>query len=154
MKVVEAVEHMRKTHAGLAGGHRASATFHRGMSKCHGAAMGKAVAGDPQHTFHKDAKQMHDDAASDQDQRAAYHDDMGEKCEQAKKAAGDADLSKASSDLLRRLEIVENSVMPTRVSAVTPTVPGITAVSRAGQRQFSERPVVATQFSKLVEIEE
>jgi len=154
MKVVEAVEHMRKPHAGLAGGYRANAMFHRGMSKCHGAAMGKAVAGDAQHTFHKEAKQMHDDAASDQDQRAAYHDDMGEKCEQAKKVAGDADLSKASNDLLRRLEIVENTVQPTRVSAVTPTAPGVNAVPRAGQRQFMEKPVVPVQFAKLVEIEE
>jgi hypothetical protein len=154
MKVVEAVEHMRKTHAGLAGGHRANAMFHRGMSKCHGAAMGKAVAGDPQHTFHKEAKQMHDDAASDQDQRAAYHDDMGEKCEQAKKVAGDADLSKGSSELLRRLEIVEGTIIPTKISALTPTAPGVRAVPRAGQRAFADEPVVATQFSKLVEIEE
>src|ERR1700733_12075288 len=154
MKVDEAVEHMRKTDVDLAGGHRATAEHYRAMSKCHGTAMWEPVAGDPQHTFHKAAKEAYDAAAEDQDSRAAYHDDMGEKCEQAKKVAGDGDLSKASNDLLRRLEIVENTVQPTRVSAVTPTAPGVNAVPRAGQRQFMEKPVVPVQFAKLVEIEE
>jgi hypothetical protein len=153
MKVVEAVEHMRKTHAGIAGGHRATAEHYRMMSKCHGAAMGKAVAGDPQHTFHKAAKETYDAAAEDQDGRAAYHDAMGEKCEQAKKVAGDADLSKGSSDLLKRLEIVENSLVPTKVSGVAPTNPNIRAVPRAGMRDVSERPNVPVQFEKLIAIE-
>jgi hypothetical protein len=168
MKVAEAVEHMRKTHAGIAGGHRAAAEHargvaehHRAMSKCHGAAMGKAVAGDPQHTFHKEAKghddaaaEAHDAFAEDQDSRSAYHEQMAEECSKAAKVAGDADLSKGSPELLRRLEIVEGTIIPTKISALTPTAPGVRAVPRAGQRAFADKPVVATQFSKLVEIEE
>jgi hypothetical protein len=155
MKVVEAVEHMRKTHAGLAGAHRANAEHHRIMSKCHGAAMGKAVAGDPQHMFHKSAKEAHDTAAEDQDSRAAYHDQMAEDCEESKKVAGDSDLSKGASDLLRRLEIVENTVVPSRVHGVTPNAPGITAVPRAGSRPMpTEKPNVPIEFEKLVVIEE
>jgi hypothetical protein len=154
MKVVEAVEHMRKTHAGLAGGHRATAEHHRTMSKCHGTAMGKAVAGDPQHMFHKSAKEAHDAAAEDQDRRAAYHDQMAEDCEEAKKVAGDGDLSKGAGDLLKRLEVVESTVIPLRVHGVTPNAPGVTAVPRAGSRQMPEKPNVPIAFEKLVVIEE
>lgn len=153
MKVVEAVEHMRKTHAGIAGGHRAAAEFHRTMSKCHDGAVSKATKDDPQHTFHKSAKEAHDAAAADQDSRAEYHDQMGEKCEQAKKVAGDQDLSKGSSDLLKRLEILEGTIIPTKISAVTPNAPGVTAVPRAGMRSLGEKPNVPTAFEKLVAIE-
>jgi hypothetical protein len=168
MKVSEAVEHMRKTHAGVAGGHRASAATHRAdaarehtLSKCHAMALGKAVAGDPQHTFHTTAKAAHDasaiaheDAATDQEQRAQYHDDMAQECTKAAKAAGDDDLTKGTSDLLRRLEIVEGTIIPTKISAVTPTVPGVRAVPRAGQRAIgTEKPNVPVAFEKLVAIE-
>jgi hypothetical protein len=155
MKVVEAVEHMRKTHAGLSGAHRANAEHCRTMSKCHGTAMGKAVAGDPQHMFHKSAKEAYDDAATDQDKRAEYHDHMAEECEEAKKVAGDGDLSKGAGDLLKRLEAVENTVIPSRVHGVLPNAPGVTAVHRAGSRPMpTEKPNVPIQFEKLVSIEE
>jgi hypothetical protein len=124
--------------------------------------MGKAVAGDPQHTFHKEAKGHHDAAAEDQDafaedqdSRAAYHDQMAEECSKAGKVAGDADLNKAASpEFEKRLAHLEKTVVPTKISGVVPTVPGVTAVPRAGQRPVGDRPAVATQFSKLVEIEE
>jgi hypothetical protein len=153
MKVVEAVEHMRKTHAGIAGGHRAAAAMHRTFSKCHDAAMQKTTKDDPQHAFHKSAKEAHDAAATDQDQRADYHDAMGEKCEQAKKIAGDQDLSKGSSDILRRLELIEGTIIPTKVSAVVPNAPGVTAVPRAGQRQVNGKANVPIAFEKMVAIE-
>jgi len=169
MKVSEAVEHMRKTHAGIAGAHRAAADSHRAdaarektLSKCHSEAMMGKAAGDPQHTFHTVAKAAHDasgiahtDAAADQDRRAQYHDDMAQECIKAAKVAGDDDLSKGTSDLLRRLEIVEGTIVPTRVAGVVPTAPGVTAVPRAGQRAIGngEKPNVPVQFEKLIAIE-
>jgi hypothetical protein len=75
--------------------------------------------------------------------------------EKCTKAAGDDDLAKvaSTSDLLKRLEHLENTIVPLRVSAVTPTAPGVTAVPRAGMRSFGEKPTVAVQFEKLVAIE-
>jgi hypothetical protein len=151
MKVSEAVHHIKQTHAGIAGGLRKEAEHHRNMSNFHKAALGKAVGDD----FHKCAKAEHDDMATDRETRAKYHDDMMGECDKALKAFTADDLNKnAPDDLAKRVTALENSIVPTRVSAVVPTVPGVTAVPRSGQRQFSEKPIVATQFQKLVEVEE
>jgi hypothetical protein len=106
----------------------------------------KAMADD-----HKALSEASGECAADHLTLAKFH---AEKMEECAKAAGDDDLGKSSGDLIRRLDALENTVVPTRISAVVPTAPGVTAVPRAGQRQFMEMPVVATQFSKLVEIEE
>jgi hypothetical protein len=155
MKVSEAVHHIKQTHAGIAGGLRKEAEHHRNMSNIHKAELGKAVAVDSNHDFHKCAKAEHDDMATDRETRAKYHDDMMSECDKALKALTADDLNKnASDDLVKRVTALENTVIPTRVSAVVPTVPGVTAVPRAGQRPYMDRPIVATQFQKLVEVEE
>jgi hypothetical protein len=64
---------------------------------------------------------------------AAVHDAFKEAC------------AKAASD---ELEKARSQVVPTRVSAVTPTPPGVTAVPRAGQRQLGK--TVDPEFASLV----
>jgi hypothetical protein len=78
-----------------------------------------------------------------------------EKMDECAKATAEDELNKGTaSDLLRRLEIVEGTIVPTRVAGVVPTAPGITAVPRAGQRSVgTERPNVPVQFEKLIAIE-
>src|SRR5713226_10393122 len=94
------------------------------MSKCHAEAMGKAVAGNPEHDFHKSAKAIHDEAA-------IQHDALGEECQKA-----------ISADDLRKSQALE----PTLVSAVTPDRPR--AIPRYGQREV---PVtVAPGLSKII----
>ena len=113
-------EHLAKAHSFMA-------EHHREMSKCHGAAMGKAVSGDAMHEFHKNAA-MHHDAAAEQ------HDQMCEECQKA-----------ASADLAKTL--------PTRVCAVTPTAP-VRAVVRHGQREIPLTAMVDPEFAKLVQVDE
>lgn len=129
-------EHLKKAHESIA-------THHRTMSKCHGDAMGKAVAGNPEHEFHKGARAAHDAAAD-------AHDQM---CQECMKVTGD-ELNKNTADLVKRLEHLENTIQPTRVSAVAPNAPGVRAVPRAGQQPIPDRPNVPIQFEKLVAIEE
>jgi hypothetical protein len=93
--------------------------------------------------FHYSNARTHKDTAANF--RAA-----AEKCS---KADGTDDLSKATSDLLRRLEVLEGTIIPTKMSAITPTAPGVTAVPRAGMRSFGEKPNVPVAFEKLVAIE-
>jgi hypothetical protein len=97
------------------------------MMECHGAAMGKAVAGDPMHAFHKAAYAAHEEAAN-------AHDQMCQECEKA-----------SESDLQK--------LVPTRVSAVTPTAP-VTPVLRHGQRTIPLSETVDPQFAKLVAVDE
>lgn len=151
------IEHSRMTHAGIAGGLRKEAEWHGMMSKCHGDAMGKAVAGDAMHDFHTVSKAGHDAMATDREQRAEYHDDRGAECdelmEECEKVFGSGDLSKAAADgVLKRLAHLENQVIPSRISGVTPTAPR--AVPRYGAQPLPERPNVPIQFEKLVTIEE
>jgi hypothetical protein len=53
--------------------------------------------------------------------------------------------NKAATDGLNK---GRNELQPTRVSAVTPTPPGVTAVPRAGQRQLQK--TVDPEFASLV----
>ena len=120
---------MSKVSEHLAGLHKAASSFHRTMTKCHGDAMGKAVAGNSEHDFHKAAAAAHEQAAD-------QHDQMCEECSKA-----------IVADL--------NKLVPTNVSAVTPTPPGVRAVPRAGQRPIEEaKPVVEAQFAKLLTVDE
>lgn len=52
-----------------------------------------------------------------------------------------------------RAEVVANTVVPTRDSAVTPNAPRVLAVTRAGQMPV-ERPEVPLRFQHLVKVEE
>jgi hypothetical protein len=112
----------------LAKFHQAASTHHRSMSKLHGDAMGKAVDGNPEHQFHKGAAAAHSAAADS-------HDEMCQACH------------KATADSL-------NKMVPTQVSAVTPTPPGVRAVPRFGQREVPEKANVDPQFAKLVAVDE
>ena len=110
-----------------------------------------------QHTFHKTAAASHETSAGDFERDSsehAHHSTMAA----AHTAAADSCLACMEecskvvwSDLFKAAERAEPVASP--ISAVTPTLPGVTAVPRAGQRQF-EKPVVPVQFAKLVEIEE
>jgi hypothetical protein len=165
MRPKEIVEHLRKliqhssqTHAGIAGGLRKEAEHHRSMSKHHTSAMGKAVAGDPQHEFHRCTKAEHDAMAADREQRASYHDTRAADCdklmEECEKVFASGDLNKAASDVMKRLEHLEGQVVPSRVSGVAPDRPGVRAVPRFGAQPLAARPEVPVQFEKLIVIEE
>ena len=81
--------------------------------------------------------------------KAANFREHAEKCD---KGEGD-ELGKsgAVADLAKRMTVLENTVVPSRIAGVVPTAP--TAVPRAGQRPM-ERPNVPIRFEKLVAIEE
>lgn len=105
--------------------HSFMAEHHREMSKCHSAAMGKA---DGMGEFHKSAMAAHE-AAADQ------HDEMASECEKA-----------TSAELAK--------MIPTRVSAVTPTAP-VRAVPRHGQRDLATLAAdIDPMFKALVTVDE
>lgn len=82
---------------------------------------------------------------------ASYHKSAMMECEKSM----DVEFSKAASpDMEKRLSALENTIVPSRVSAIAPNAPGIRAVPRAGQQPIPERPNVPIQFEKLVAIEE
>jgi hypothetical protein len=82
---------------------------------------------------------------------AGYHKDAMAECSKVT----DSEFTKgASDDFIKRLEKLENTIVPSRVSAITPTAPGIRAVPRAGQREIPARPEVPIQFEHLVRVEE
>jgi hypothetical protein len=90
-------------------------------------AMQKA-SGKVADSHHGRMRDLHQHNAKTHEQSAKEWRDAAEKCT---KADGSDDLSKATSDLLRRLEIIEGTIQPTRVNAVVPTAPGIRSVPRA-----------------------
>jgi hypothetical protein len=111
-----------------------------------------------QHTFHKTAAASHETSAGDFEKDSSehmHHSTMAA----AHTAAADSCLACMEecskvvwTDLFKAAERAEPVASP--ISAVVPTAPGVTAVPRAGQRPVIDKAVVATQFSKLVEIEE
>jgi hypothetical protein len=111
-------EHMQELH-------KVESQYHRAMAKCHGDAMGKAVAGDPMTNFHKSAIAAHNQAAD-------THDAMCEECAKAISAA----------------ELQKSELEPTRISAVTPDAPSVRPVIRTGQREFAAS--VSPDFSKII----
>src|SRR5579862_6672240 len=121
---------MSKVSEHLVGLHKTESSYHRSAAKYHGEAMGKAVAGNPEHAFHKSAVAAHEQAAD-------QHDQMCEECQKV-----------IASDLQK--------LQPTLVSAVAPDAPGVRAVPRAGQRPIEEatKPQVEAQFAKLVAVDE
>jgi hypothetical protein len=110
-----------------------------------------------QHAFHTAMAKAHETSAEDFQKEssehihhtaaAAAHTAAAENCAECM-----AEYSKVAwSDFFKS---ERGSPEPSPISAVTPNAPGVTAVPRAGQRPFTEKPVVPTQFAKLVEIEE
>ena len=118
-------QHLQKAHSAIA-------EFHQNMSKCHNSAMSKEGMGVDEKTFHKSAAAAHDEAAN-------VHTQL---CDECLKAAAADELAKSQR------------LVPTNVSAVTPTAPGIRAVPRAGQRVEPEKIEVEPEFAKLISIEE
>jgi hypothetical protein len=113
---------------------------------------------DGQHTFHKVAAESHETTAGDFEKgssehahystMAAAHTAAADKC-----AGCMEECSKVVwTDLFKAAERAEP--VASLISAVVPNAPAVIAVPRAGQRAFADKPVVATQFSHLVEIEE
>jgi hypothetical protein len=114
-------EHLKKTHETMA-------AHHEEMAKCHGAAMGKAAAGDVHAEFHKVAQSHHQTAAQ-------FHRDAMAACAKA-----------AESDLLK--------LTPTGISGVAPARPSttITAVPRTGAKPFPTN--TAPEFVKVLGLDE
>jgi len=90
----------------------------------------------------KDSKQiletlagMHEEQSQEHAGMATFHHESMEAC--AKAADGDL-----------------NKLVPTSVSAVTPTRPGITAVPRAGAQPIPEKIPVPEEFEKLASVED
>jgi hypothetical protein len=121
----------------------------QGMADEHNAMQKAAGTAD---AHHGRMAALHQHKATTHEQYAA---DLREAAEKCKKAADD-ELGKNTGDVIRRLDALENAVVPTRISAVTPNAPGVTAVPRAGGRPMptQEKPNVPIQFEKLVSIEE
>jgi hypothetical protein len=120
----------------------------QGMADEHNAMQKAAGTADAHHgrmaAFHQHKAHTHEQSAAD----------LREAAEKCKKAADD-ELGKNTGDLAKRLERLENTIIPTGISRVTPNAPGVTAVPRAGSRPMpSEKPNVPIQFEKLVSIEE
>jgi hypothetical protein len=113
---------------------------HRNMQK-------SSSAGDAHHGRMAD---LHQHKAHTHGENAVNFRAAAEKCTKT----SDDELGKSSIAVIRRLDALENAVVPTRISAVVPDAPGVRAVPRAGQRPFTDNAVVPVQFAKLVEIEE
>ena len=132
-------------HLSKAKSHDGHSEDHAKLAELHEEAGDKDIA-----KCHKSLSKRHAADAEEHRNQADACDGAMAECD---KVAGD-ELNKSASDLIKRLEVLENTVVPTRVSAVAPNAPGLTAVPRAGQRPVGDRPVVPVQFAKLVEIEE
>jgi hypothetical protein len=120
----------------------------QGMADEHNAMQKAAGTADAHHgrmaAFHQHKAHTHEENAAD----------LREAAEKCKKAADD-ELGKNTGDLAKRLERLENTIIPTGISRVTPNAPGVTAVPRAGGRPMpSEKPVVPVAFEHLVKVEE
>ncbi|MFZ0520335.1 MAG: hypothetical protein WAL95_04895 [Candidatus Acidiferrales bacterium] len=128
--------------------HQHAAEHHDGLAKCYSkiASFGKAAKSQMKDGDGESLADCLEKIAEHHEAAAEFHRDAMAECS---KIAGD-DLNKNSSDLIKRLEHLESQVVPTRVSAVAPTV---TAVPRYGQQPM-QRPNVPIQFEKLVAIEE
>jgi hypothetical protein len=121
----------------------------QGMADEH-QAMQKA-SGSAADAHHGRMRDLHQHKANTHEASAANFRAAAEKCSKADEPDG---LTKATSDLLRRLEILEGTIVPTKVSAITPTAPSVTVVPRAGMRSLgNEKPNVPVQFEKLIAIE-
>lgn len=138
----------------LAGFHKHAAEHHGTLHECYKtlSTFGKSAKSEMKPD--KDGNDLCDtleEIAECHKAAAAYHANAMEECSKSM----DPEFSKAASpEFEKRLSAIENRIEPTRISAVAPNRPGITAVPRAGQPAFSEKPNVPIQFSKLVEIEE
>jgi hypothetical protein len=83
---------------------------------------------------------------------ASYHKSAMQECSKADVAD---ELNKAATpEFEKRLRHLEDTIVPSRVSAITPNAPGVRAVLRHGAPELPARPNVPIQFEKLVAIEE
>jgi len=120
-------EHLQKMH-------QAMSDHHTLMAKCHSTAMGKAVAGDVNHEYHKTSAALHEAAASS-------HDEM---CETCVKGTDVIDLAKRGDQV---------QPLPPGLSRLAPNAPRVTAVPRHGHPVAAAANVPA-QFAKLVSTED
>jgi hypothetical protein len=123
-------EHLGKAHGMIAETLRDDAQHHRDSAENHKTAMGKAVAGNPEHEYHKAQHAEHTANAARLDEQAAAHEAECEAC------------SKATEDEL-------NKLVPSNFSIVTPNAPNIRAVPRAGQKDVST-PQLEPAFAKIL----
>jgi hypothetical protein len=140
-------EHLQHLHKAIAGHFREKAEHHGEMEKSaheHAGlhdAMAKATGVQTHRDFasrYRADALIHKNMNKHYLQKAAYHDDKAAEC-----------MKVDTSDLTK--------MMPTGVSAVTPTRPGITAVPRFGQREVptaAGKPNVDPQFEKLFVVDD
>lgn len=139
----------------LAAFHKHAAAHHDTLHACYSkiAGFGKAAKSQMKDGDGESLADCLQKIADTHEAAAEFHRGMMEDCS---KVTGD-ELGKSAntSDLVKRVTALENTVIPTRVSAVVPNAPGITAVPRAGARPMpSEKPNVPVAFEKLITIEE
>jgi hypothetical protein len=144
-----------------------AAIHHRGIAdtveKC--SDMAKAAKADPRSL---DMDQLSEVLESLLEHHSAIGDDGAECAEdvakhfkEAEKSAAPDGLSKLARDpgmqaYIKRLvdEAVGNTAVPSLVSGVVPTKPGVTAVPRGGQPAIPEPPNVPSEFAKLVSVDD
>jgi hypothetical protein len=135
--------------------HDKKATVHAGHAAAHKAMMDDHEEGTPEHTYHKTKHALHKAAHESHVVVRDYHKACMEK------AAGD-EMNKSDSPVPASLEshvrailvkMLGDTLVPTAVSAVAPSRPGIIAVPRAGEQPVPARLNVPEQFQKMVEVE-
>ena len=138
--------HLIETHTNAGENCVKAGQFHKSMAK-HFAGLSELAKG-AKSEMHGDGADLaticqqisdeHDAMAGACADQAAFHVQCCKNLSAASKADGDEDLL--------------DKLVPTEISAVIPTVPGIRAVPRAGQRDNGGMPVVAHELEKFVSI--
>jgi hypothetical protein len=147
----KSAEHTAKAahHTRMAAHHEELASHHHELAAC----MGKTKSAEVEsaHAIIKKIAEKHADLAAEHSAESERHT---EHAGIAKKAEEAQSLSKRApeDDLLTRFEKFLDRVEPSQISGVTPTRPGVTAVTRAGQQSI---PVHAeTILTKITSTED
>jgi hypothetical protein len=128
--------------------HKVYHAEHEKLATSHAVEMSHYPEGSHQHEHHKTKHESHTRL------RDYHHKEMN-------KAVAD-EMNKvdtvptALEDVVRAtfLKMFGNTLVPTAVSAVAPTAPGIRAVPRGGERPVPVTPNVPLEFAKLVAVDE
>jgi hypothetical protein len=116
----------------LAGFHKAAHGHHTAMVKAHEKVMEK-IAGEEDGAHHVS---FHKSAVASHQRMADYHEGAMEECQKAVTAS---DLAKS------------NMLVPDNVRGVNTNFPGVTPITRAGQREIA-RTEVPLEFEKMLAI--
>jgi hypothetical protein len=129
--------------------HKLYHTHHDRIAMTHATMMGHHEEGTPEHTHHKIKHESHV-AMRD------FHKACMEKATTDEMNKVDSTVPASLEDAVRVvfLKMFGNTLVPTNVSGVAPTRPGVTAVPRAGEKPVPVTPNVPLEFAKLVAVDE